>query len=70
MSSVVRFPEERAKRILPKGRDAAFETIATWLIEAISDIAELRRRVDYLEAKLALPERDEGDDYFSGEIRG
>jgi hypothetical protein len=53
--SVVRFPEERA-RILPKGRDAAFEVIANWLIEAISEIAELRARVDELEARRS-PER-------------
>jgi BMFP domain-containing protein YqiC len=61
--SVVRFPEERA-RILPKGRDAAFEVIASWLIEAVSEIAELRARVEVLEAGRSPGRR--ADDY-SGE---
>jgi BMFP domain-containing protein YqiC len=58
--SVVRFPEERA-RILPKGRDAAFEVIANWLIEAISEIAELRARVDELEAGRSPRRSDMGE---------
>jgi hypothetical protein len=59
--TVVRFPEERA-RILPKGRDAAFEVIANWLIEAVSEIAELRARVEVLESGRMLPRRPGMDD--------
>jgi hypothetical protein len=68
--SVVRFPEERA-RILPKGRDAAFEVIANWLIEAVSEIAELRARVEALESERMLPRRTgdgeigEKDDHYA-----
>ena len=58
MDNVIEFPRREIER---KGRDAAFEMLADMLIEAVSEIAELRSRVEELEVAQRRPPRRRDD---------
>lgn len=53
MKKIIEFPVRPRAR----GENETFELIVNWLIEAITDIAELRSRVEELEAERS-PERE------------
>lgn len=51
MTGVIEFPARPRTR----GANEAYELLVNWLIEAMGDIAELRARVEELEAERGLP---------------